>query len=48
MENIDWDLTAITSSDEVDSKITAEFETDDVKTTCSVTLAETDSLAENC
>ena len=42
-------MTAIPSSDEVDSNITdkAEFETDDVKTTCSVASAETDSLAQN-
>ena len=43
------DLTAIPSSDDVDSKIAekAEFETDDVKTTCSVAFTESDSLAEN-
>jgi len=49
-ESFDLDLTAIpSSSDEVDSNITdkAEFETDDVKTTCSVASAETDSLAQN-
>ena len=49
LESFDLDLTAIPSSDEVDSNITdkAEFETDDVKTTCSVASAETDSLAQN-
>ena len=50
LESFDLDLTAIpSSSDEVDSNITdkAEFETDDVKTTCSVASAETDSLAQN-
>jgi len=48
-ESFDLDLTAIPSSDDVDSKIAekAEFETDDVKTTCSVAFTESDSLAEN-
>ena len=49
LESFDLDLTAIPSSDDLDSNIAekAEFETDDVKTTCSVAFTEADSLADN-